>query len=298
MKAKYICPILTSVNADGSVNYADMHAAYDRILGAGIDGILTGGSAGEFYAFTYEEVKALIKDAIAHIDHKALVIAGTGRMAKSETIQLSNEMLAAGADAVMVVGPYYCGCTQENVFDYYDEILSNINGKMYLYNFPDRTGYDVSAETILRLRRKHDNIVGLKDTNALLRHTQKYIQTLKGEYPNFEIYTGYDNNCIPSVISGGDGCIGALSNVYPALCHSIIMALSEEKIDSLKELQRSIDQKFLFYEAYPVFLPLMKWALVELGHPFQEHCKAPLQPLTGAEKESLAQVAETLWRNI
>ena len=297
MKSKYISPILTSVNEDGTVNFEDMHAFYDRLLAAGIDGVLTGGSAGEFYAFTYDEVKALIVDAIQYINKRGVVLAGTGRMAKSETISLSNEVLAAGADAVMVVGPYYCGCTQEQIFAYYDDIMGKINGNIYLYNFPDRTGYDVTTETILRLRAKHDNFVGVKDTNAVLRHTQKVIQEVKGKYPDFIVYTGYDNNCIPSVISGGDGCIGALSNIYPDMCHSVTQALENEDLTELMKLQRKIDERFLFYEAHPTFNPVMKWALVDLGYPFQPFCKEPLAPLSDAEKEALAPAAGLLWKN-
>ncbi len=196
------------MNPDESVSYDDMHAFYDRLMDAGIDGVLAGGSAGEFYAFSYDEIKDLIIDAVKYINKRGLVIAGTGRNVKEETIRLSNEVLEAGADAVIIVGPYYSAANSDDVVAYYDEVLSAINGPVYLYNYADRTGYDVTAEMLLALREKHDNLVGVKDTHPVLRHTQRYIQFLKPKYPDFQIYTGYDNNCIPSVISGGDGCIG------------------------------------------------------------------------------------------
>ena len=296
MKSKYICPILTSINDDGSVNYGEMHAFYDRVLEGGIDGILTGGSAGEFYAFSYEEIKDMIIDAISYIDHKGLVIAGTGRMAKSETISLSNEALKAGADAVIIVGPYYSACNSEDVFNYYDEIMGKVNGPVLLYNYSDRTGYDVPAETVLRLLARHTNFIGVKDTNPVLRHTQRYIQMVKSQYPDFLVFTGYDNNCIASVISGGDGCIGALSNVYPDMCHAVTTALDKENLQELMKLQRQIDQYFAFYEAYTPFNPVMKWALKEMGYPVQENCKEPLYPLTEEKKQELSSVADALWR--
>lgn len=296
MKSKYICPILTSVNEDGTVNYEDMHAFYDRVLGAGINGVLTGGSAGEFYAFTYEEVKELMLDAVKYINHRGLVIAGTGRMAKSETISLSNELLQAGADAVMIVGPYYSGCNEEDVFHYYDEVMGKVEGNVYLYNYADRTGYDVPSSTILRLLAKHKNFIGVKDTYPVLRHTQKYIQDIKPVYPEFQIFTGYDNNCIPAVMSGGDGCIGALSNVYPDMGHQVTVALEEEALPQLIALQRQIDTYFKFYEVHVPFNPVMKWALVEMGYPMKEFCKEPLTILTKEEKELLAPVADQLWR--
>ena len=126
MDSKYICPILTSVNKDGSVNYEDMHKLYDSLIAAGIQGVLVGGSAGEFYAFTYEELQTMILDAVHYIGKRMIVLAGTGRMSEGETVSLSNDALEAGADAVIVVGPYYSACTQENIYHYYWRLLSRV----------------------------------------------------------------------------------------------------------------------------------------------------------------------------
>ena len=274
-----------------------MHNLYDYILDQGIDGILTGGSAGEFYAFSYDEVKELIIDAVNHINHKGFVLAGTGRMIKSETINLSNEVLKAGADAVIIVGPYYSAVNAEDVFRYYDDVMEKINGDVYLYNYADRTGYDIPVSTILRLKEKHPNFVGIKDTHALLRHTQKYVNEIKSVYPDMLIYTGYDSNCIGNVISGGDGCIGALSNMFPKMCHDVIKALKEEKLEDIKILQREIDEKFKFYEVYTPFNPLMKWAMKEIGMPMQEYCKEPLTELSEDTKKQLENFANKMWRS-
>ncbi len=296
MECKYICPILTSVNEDGSVNYEDMHKLYDLLLNAGIDGILTGGSAGEFYAFTYSELEEMLLDAIKYINHRGYVLAGTGRMAKSETISLSNTALKAGADAVIIVGPYYSAVNQEDVFNYYDDILGKINGNVFMYNYADRTGYDIPVETLLRLKAKHDNFIGVKDTHPVLRHTQKYISDIKAKYPDFMIFTGYDNNCVGNVLSGGDGCIGALSNMFPDMCHSLIQALKKEDLTKIVKLQKEIDKKFNFYEVYTPFNPVMKWAMNELNMPMKENCKEPLTPLSKEVKDSLSDFADKMWR--
>lgn len=296
MNCKYICPILTSINEDGTVNYEEMHALYDQILGGGIDGVLVGGSSGEFYAFTYQEIQMMIVDAVKHINHQGIVLAGTGRMTKSETVSLSNVAIDAGADAVIIVGPYYSACNKEDVFNYYDDVMSQIHGNIFLYNYADRTGYDVSTDTILRLLAKHKNFIGVKDTHPVLRHTQSYIQEIKSKYPDFQVFTGYDNNCIPSVISGGNGCIGALSNVYPQLCHQVAESLRHEDLQKIKTMQREIDKRMKLYELYTPFMPLMKWAMKELNKPMQENCKEPLTPLTDEVKQSLNEVANDLWR--
>lgn len=296
MSSKYICPILTSFNEDGTVNYEDMHGMYDRVIEAGVHGVLTGGSAGEFYALSYEEVKELMLDAVTYINGRAIVIAGTGRMNREETVRLSNEMIDAGADAVMIVGPYYNACGGEDVFQYFDYVLGHIKGKVYLYNYEDRTGYDVPLETVLRLLERHPNFVGMKDTHPVGRHTQKYIYGIAPKFPHFEVYTGYDTNCIPVVLSGGAGCIGALSNVYPRLCYELTQALDGRDYDAIERLQRCIDQYALFYEAYLPFIPLMKWALNDMGVSMKEYCREPITALTNGAKESLATVADQLWR--
>ncbi|MDU2064465.1 MAG: dihydrodipicolinate synthase family protein [Sporomusaceae bacterium] len=297
MDCKYITPILTSINGDGSVDYATMHKLYDTLIDAGIDGILVGGSSGEFYAFTYEEIKAFILDAISYIGDRAIVMAGTGRMVYEETVALSNEVLAAGASSVLVVGPYYSACSQEDIFNYYDRLLSAVKGPLYIYNYEDRTGYDVKPATILRLLAKHDNLAGMKDTHAVLRHTQQYIQLVKSQYPQYLVYTGYDNNCIPTVISGGDGCIGALSNVYPTMCAEAIDALQVEDLTRMTKVQRAIDARMRFYEVHTPFNPVMKWCMAEMGTGMQEHCKAPITALTDTEKAELTDFAAALWRN-
>ena len=296
MECRYFCPILTSMNDDGNVNFEDMHALYDQILGGGIDGILTGGSAGEFYAFSYDEVKELITDATRYINHRGFVLAGTGRCVKEETISLSNDVLAVGADAVIIVGPYYSGASEEDIYEYYDEVMSKVNGPIFMYNFADRTGYDIPARTVLRLRDRHDNFIGIKDTHPVVRHTQSVIQLVKGKYPDFIVMTGYDNNFMPVVLSGGDGCIGALSNIYPETCHQAAEALRHNDLEQMKKYQREIDRLFAYYEVYPTFNSVMKWAMKEMGKPMQENCRVPVRPLPAAAKEQLKDFADAMWR--
>ena len=176
MNSKYFCPILTSFNDDSTINYDDMHSLYDHVLENGIDGILVGGSAGEFYALDYNEAEQLISDAVQYINHRSIVIAGTGRMNRLETINLSNFALKKGADAVIIVGPYYSACSQEDVFNYFDDILGHISGNVYLYNYQDRTGYDISVNTVLRLLEKHKNLK-IKEVEFLGK-SEKFIKLL------------------------------------------------------------------------------------------------------------------------
>lgn len=296
MKCNYICPILTSINKDGSINFNDMHKLYDEIINAGINGILVGGSAGEFYSFTYSEIADLILDATKYINNKSYIIAGTGRTVKSETISLSNMALNAGANAVIIISPYYSAVNDNDIFNYFDDIMGKINGNIFLYNYPERTGHDISVNTILKLKERHHNFIGIKDTHPVLRHTQRYISEIKTLYPDFKIFSGYDNNCVGTVLSGGDGCIGALSNIYPNICSNLITALTEENLSKIMQLQKEIDNKFKFYEVYTPFNPIMKWAMKELNMPMQEYCREPLGQINDINKSALSDIANNLWR--
>lgn len=284
--------MLTSFNEDGTVAYDDMQAFIDWQIERGIDALLLGGSSGEFYALTFEQMSELIVKTIDMVAGRVPLIVGTGSTVVENTVALSRLAFEHGASALMVVGPYYSAATPEGVLAYYDTVLSAVDGPVYIYNYPDRTGHDVTAEMVLELRERHDNLKGIKDTLPVLRHTQRLVQIVKSRFPEFEVYTGYDNNCIPLVLSGGNGCIGALSNVIPGICSQIGPAHEARDLDRLEELQRALDACFVCYEQPMPFNPLMKWVLTTLGVPFKETCKTPLLPLTAAEKERLKEVAD------
>ena len=144
-----------------------------------------------------------------------------------------------------------------------------------------------------------NSLVAYSTSRAVLREPGGEIPVgyLPPCFSNFIVYTGYDNNCIPTVISGGDGCIGALSNVYPSLCAEVAESLRKEDLSQIVKAQRSIDERMRFYEVYTPFNPVMKWAMAELGIGMQENCKAPLTALTEDTKASLSGFADQLWRN-
>ena len=125
----------------------------------------------------------------------------------------------------------------------------------------------------------------------------KYLQMLPSIWVRLAMTMSFPFlSCIPSVISGGDGCIGAISNIRPDICADIIRSLASENISELTRLQRSIDKYFALYEVHTPFNPVMKWALKEMGLPVQEYCRVPIKPLTDKQKEALSSMANELWR--
>ena len=164
MMAKYITPAVTPLNADGTIDAQGAKNLYDHLILGGVDGILVLGSIGEFFALTMEQKKQLISLAVEYVNHRVQLIIGTADTVVENVIELSNYALEAGADAVIVVPPYYFWLNDQSIEAYYDMLAKEIHGKLYIYNFPDRTGYQIPVDVIKRLAMRHTNIIGCKDT--------------------------------------------------------------------------------------------------------------------------------------
>lgn len=285
MKAEYICPVLTAFDKDGKVDMDAMKKQFDHLIEGGLNGIAVMGSSGEFYAMTLEAAMAFARESIAYLKGKIPVYVGTGRLIADETIQLSNYALKQGATAVMIVGPYYIGTDDAGMEEYYDYVSEHIHGNIILYNFPDRTGFDLSADVILRLLKKHKNIIGLKDTFGAPSHTRALIGKIKPVYPEFRIYSGYDDNFAHVVSSGGDGCIAALSNVFPKLCSEWVDAVEHGNMERTMQIQQIVDELMDFYVISNPFMPAMKYGLSVIGIPFPVACKRPALEVTEGQKQ-------------
>lgn len=290
MNAEYICPVLTVFEKDGSVDMKGMKILFDRLIDSGLDGIAIMGSSGEFYSMTLDEAKAFARESVNYLKGKIPVYVGTGRLKLEETVELSSCALDWGADGVMIVGPYYIGTDKEGIFTYYDEAAKQISGKIILYNYPDRTGFDLTSDIVLRLLEKHDNIVGYKDTMAAPGHTRELIRRIKTLYPKFRIYSGYDDNFIHVLMSGGDGCIAALSNIQPKLCVQWREAWKQGNLEKITNIQQSIDELMNFYQISTPFMPAMKYALNKTGIPVSDQCKLPVISATEEQKKKVDKI--------
>ncbi len=168
--------------------------------------------------------------------------------------------LDAGADAVMILPPYYFHFGPEALLQYYDRLARQIHGPIYIYNFPDNTGYTIPAETVAKLAQLHSNIVGMKDTVSGMDHTRELIKVVKSHIPTFEIYSGFDDNFAHNVMAGGNGCIGALSNVVPEICAAWVKAFRDNDMAGVAKGQQTIDRLMDLYAVRSPFLPVIKEA--------------------------------------
>lgn len=203
-----------------------------------------------------------------------------------EVIEVGNYALEKGADAVMVISPYYFPLNDSAVEEFYDKIAPEIKGNIMIYNYPDLTGYNVSPEVILHLARKYKNIIGLKDTTVSMVHTRETLKKLRPEFPDFEIYSAFDENFVHNVISGGNGCVGGISHIVPELATDFLNAVRNKNIEKIIEDQRLIDQWMDFY-SIGHFSSMAKKAIQIRGIDINDTSTVPLQPATVEQEEKI-----------
>jgi 4-hydroxy-tetrahydrodipicolinate synthase len=284
---KYVAPTLTALHNANEIDIESCLKLFDNLVENGLDGLAVFGTSGEFPHLPIAEKKKLIKAATPHIKNKAEYVVGTGSMDIKETIDLSNFSFENGADAVIIVGPYYYGLSDDSIFDYYSKAASEIQGNIYLYNFPDRTSYSIKPQTVLALADKHKNIIGIKDTVPDMGHTVDIIKAVKPTHPDFSIFCAYDNNFAYTVLSGGDGCVGILPNIAPKLFVSWAKAAKEKDYDALALLQKKVDRLMDILWIHSPFLATTKAVLVDRGIFAKDVMTFPFRSFPDAKREEL-----------
>jgi len=275
MKARFLTPAITAFKEDGQLDMKANQQVYDHLIRGGIDGIVILGSTGEFFNISKDQQKELMDMAISYINHRTKVYVGTSFLSVEETIEMTNYAHRAGADAVMIISPYYFSLTEESIEAYYNEVAAATKAQIYLYNYPARTGYDLSPELTLRLLKKNRNIIGYKDTVTEMAHTRELIGLLLTEFPKFDILSGFDENFIHNVLSGGGGCIGGLSNLVPEVFSNMVKAVNEKNYEKMAASQKKVDQLMQFYAIGTPFIPIIKKAMMLRGINMEDYCTKP-----------------------
>lgn len=291
MNAKWITPAVTAMDEHGHIDMEANGRIYDYLIENGMDGILLLGSIGEFFAIPTEEKRKLLRDAIRRIDHRVTVYAGTNEMNLEACIALSNDAIDAGADAAMVISPYYFNLPESAILNFYDTLAERVHGPVMLYNFPARTGYSLSPSLVRELALRHENITGIKDTVGDMAHTRALIQAVKPVRPDFLIYSGFDEFFGHNVLSGGDGCIAGLSNFAPEVASAYADAARRGDLEGMAAGQRKVDALMAIYDVAPQFVPVIKKAMELRGVGLAPFCAPPMLPAT---EEETAKVREIL----
>ena len=293
-KPQFMTPVVTVFHKDGSIDLAGCRKVYDHLVENGVSGLVFMGSTGEFFSMNMAMQKQVVDLATEYAARGVRVFVGVSRMTPSETIELANYAYSKGIHDVMIVSPYYFKLTDKNLEAYYDEVASATQANIYLYNYPARTVHDISPELTLRLVRKHKNIKGYKDTVSDMSHTSALIRTIHPEFPDFEIFSGYDDNFIHNILAGGAGCIGGLSNLMPRKCAYLVAAVESHDFDKMIELQRFIDRAMPLYNIADPFIPTVKRGLQLQGMGISDTCAEPFLPLDEEQTAQLRTLMEKL----
>ncbi len=268
-----IVAIVTPMQADGSVDYKSLDALVGWHIAEGTDAIVAVGTTGESATLDMGEHTEVIRHVIESAGGRVPVIAGTGANSTSEAIELTEASRAAGADACLLVTPYYNKPPQEGLYRHYRAVAEAVDVPILLYNVPGRTGCDMQPQTVARLAAI-PNIIGIKEAKGELDRIRELL-ALRPE--GFAVYSGDDATACESMLLGCDGDISVTANVAPKLMHQMCAAALAGDAARAIELDTLLAglHKHLFVEPNPI---PVKWALSVMKR-IPEGIRLPLVPL-------------------
>lgn len=274
--------IVTPMHENGDVNYEKLSEILEEQIAGGTDAIIICGTTGESSTLTHEEHLDVIRYTVEKVAKRIPVIAGTGSNCTATAIYLSQEAEKAGADALLLVTPYYNKATQNGLIAHYTAICNEVNIPAILYNVPSRTGCGLQPQTVATLVKDVENIVGIKEASGNISTVAQIMHLCDG---NVDLYSGNDDQVVPLLALGGIGVISVLSNVAPTYVHDMCYKFFSGDIAGSRRMQLDalplVDALFCEVNPIPV-----KAALNMMGKEVGT-LRAPLTEMEDAHKEVL-----------
>lgn len=271
------CTALVTPFLDGKVNYPMMEILLRRQMEAGIKAVVVCGTTGEAPTLSDDEKLELFRRCKAYAGNACMIIAGTGSNSTEHAVYLSREAEKCGADALLVVSPYYNKATPDGLVAHYLSIAHAVKLPVIVYNVPSRTGVDIPVSVYKTLSRI-PNIAGVKEASSSISK----IAQIRSECPEFPVWSGNDDMIVPVMSLGGQGVISVLSNVVPVQTQAMAQAALAGDFDSAAALQLQLLPltKLLFCEVNPI---PVKAAMQCIGY----DCGGCRLPLTTLSTENL-----------
>ncbi|MBF0142972.1 MAG: 4-hydroxy-tetrahydrodipicolinate synthase [Magnetococcales bacterium] len=260
----------------------------DHLVAGGIDGLVPCGTTGESATLTHEEHEAVIRACLARAKGRVPVVAGTGSNSTSESIALTRAAKEAGADAALLITPYYNKPTQEGLYRHYRAVAEAVDIPIVLYNVPGRTAVDMKPETVARLA-EIPNIVAIKEATGDMQRASQ-IRVLCGD--RITLFSGDDATFFPFLAVGGKGCISVVANIAPRRIAALWQAWKRGDLVAARAEHEALLEinGLLFCETSPI---PVKAAAEMLGLAGPE-IRMPLTPITEANRQRLRRSMETL----
>ena len=276
-----IVALVTPMLENTEVDYERFFQLIDWHIAEKTDAIVVAGTTGESATLSFDEHKKVIAEAVRYVQKRIPIIAGTNGNATHEAVELTQYAEKVGADAALIVTPYYNRPTQEGLYQHFHTIAKATALPIILYNVPSRTACDLLNETVVRLAQI-DNIVGLKDATGQLERLSDLKPRLSSD---FLLFTGDDATSLGFLAHGGHGIISVTANVAPRAMHDFCQAMETNDLPCARKIFANLFpvHQALFIETNPI---PVKWALAAMGKtpPF---LRLPLTPLSERYQETV-----------
>jgi len=275
--------LVTPMKDDGALDWAALRRLVEFHIENGTDAIVAVGTTGESPTLDMDEHCEVISKTVEYAERRVPVIAGTGANSTTEAIELTRCAEKAGADACLLVTPYYNKPTQEGMYRHFKAIAEAVPVPQILYNVPGRTACDLLPETVERLAAI-PNIVGIKEATGNMDRAREILQRC-GE--KIDLYSGDDATALECILLGGKGDISVTANIAPKLMHEMCKLGLDRKENEARAINERLMglHKNLFIEANPI---PVKWALNEMGL-IKGGIRLPLTPLSATHHETVRQ---------
>ena len=279
--------LVTPFKEDLSVDYDQLEKFIDFQIDNGTDSIVICGTSGEASTMSHDEQIEVVSACVSHVNGRVPVIAGAGANCTEEALNLAKRSEKVGADALLVVTPYYNKASQKGLIEHYTTIAKSIDLPIIMYNVPSRTGCNILPETAVKLAKEVDNIVAIKAATGNLSQESKTMMLAEG---CLDMYSGEDGLIVPLMSIGAKGVISVLSNVAPKQTHDICAEFFAGNVEKSRQLQfealELVDALFCEVNPIPVktALNLMGMEVGPLRMPLCEMEEANLNKLKTALK--------------
>ncbi len=273
--------LVTPMGADGSVDEASLRGLVEFHIENGTDGIVAVGTTGESATLDEKEHCALIRQVVDQVNGRIPVIAGTGANCTREALDLTRCAMEAGADACLLVTPYYNKPTQEGLYLHFKKVAESVPIPQILYNVPSRTACDMLPDTVVRLS-EISNIVGIKEATGDVSRVREILERCGDR---LDVYSGDDATAMALMLAGGKGNISVTANVAPRAMHDLCAAAQRGDREQAESINRRLEplHRQLFLESNPI---PVKWAVHAMGL-IPAGIRLPLTPLSPEYHEPL-----------
>lgn len=275
-------PPLVTPFRNGAVDPDAYSRLIEKQIAGGSDGIVVAGTTGEPSSLSIPERKLLLETAVRTANHRLTVVAATGSQSLADTSELTRHAEKTGADAVLVVTPYYVRPPQNGLVEYFKEVGRLTNLPLLIYHIPGRAAVSIAAASVAKIAESVPNLVGMKHAAADLEIITELLARLGTD---FRIFCGLEALSLPMLVLGASGVMNAVGNLDPARVAALCAAVRNNDLATARQLHMQLFElnKSIFLDTNPIPLKYMMWRLRLLG---TNEVRLPLVPILDAERQS------------